>query len=233
MRATINGRTAARTSFVAALLMIFGPGCAGSDGEAGERTGENAQALNGPVSFLSADDFPEVYGEEEEEEEEEEEADGQKSLEEDDREIGQGDIYRVLGDGYLLNLNVYRGLQVINIQNPAAPAIVARLPLNGTPFDVHVRNNRAVVLVNDWFGYKADANKIAAQRFSGGALLEVDITNRAAPQIVAEHNVPGFIRTAERYSDSTTDTLYIAAVQDGRLYVKPSGEQVARQGTAL
>ncbi|UQA60197.1 hypothetical protein [Polyangium aurulentum] len=232
MRATINGRTAARTSFVAALLMVFGPGCAGSDGEAGERTGENAEALNGPVSFLSADDFPEVYGEEEEEEEEDEGASSAKSLVEDDREIGKGDIYRVLGDGFLLNLNVYRGLQVIDINNPAAPAIVARLPLNGTPFDVHVRNDRAVVLVNDWYGYKADANRIAAQRFTGGALLEIDITNRAAPQLVAEHHVPGEIRAAERYSDAAADTLYIATIQQGA-YVKPDGGQIDRYGTAL
>lgn len=236
MRATIDGSMAARTtSLLAALLLVAGQGCVEGGGDAKENTVESAQASHGPTSFVSAEEFPTVYeyGEEEEEEEEEKEA-GLSGVvvEEDDREFGEGDIYRVLGGGYLLNLNLYRGLQVIDVQNPAAPAIVGRLPVHGIPVELHVRDNRAVVVVNDWYGYKADPGKIAAPRFTGGAVLEIDIANRAAPRIVSEHHIPGFIRAAQRASGATKDTLYVAATQHGA-YLKPDGGQVDRRASVL
>jgi len=49
------------------------------------------------------------------------------------RTIEEGDIYRVFGEGLVLNLNAYRGLQVIDVSDPASPAVIGALRISGTP----------------------------------------------------------------------------------------------------
>jgi hypothetical protein len=162
-------------------------------------------SLSGPTSFLSVDEsfFVEPYdGEEEEEEEEEEEAD--------DRVLEEGDIYRVLGDGVLLNLNRFHGLQVVDIHDPTSPTILGEVRVAGTPVEMYVVDDRAIVLMNGWYGYRASSDGTDVEARSGGTVLLVDLSNRAAPAILSEVDVPGQITTS-RLAHGSKDSLYLAS----------------------
>ncbi|KYF93623.1 hypothetical protein BE18_51025 [Sorangium cellulosum] len=198
------------TSWLGAALLAIGPECAA--GAAAEETTAAVERLGGSTSFVSADDLPTMfYGEEEEEEEEEE----KEEEEEEQTELEEGDIYRVLGDGHLLNLNSYRGLQVIDIHDPESPAMVGQMPVAGTPVEMYVDGDRAIVLLNDWVGLRATPGSLIMDRRAGGAVLLIDLTNRNAPELLSQFDVPGTIQTSRYANGATRDALYVASTNWG------------------
>jgi hypothetical protein len=59
--------------------------------------------------------------------------------------VEEGDIYRVLGNNKILNLNSYRGLQIIDFADVHNPRIVGRVPVVGAPVELYVVGDRAFV----------------------------------------------------------------------------------------
>ncbi|HMI92313.1 MAG TPA: beta-propeller domain-containing protein, partial [Polyangiales bacterium] len=129
----------------------------------------------------------------------------------DPRSVAEGDIYRVLDNGTILNLNSYRGLQVIDVSDPGAPAIVGRVAVLGTPLEMYVRGDRAYVLLNDWQGYYGTREDLNVQRREGGLLAVIDLSDRSAPRQVSSELIRGYIRTSRLVANDSTAALYVAS----------------------
>jgi hypothetical protein len=154
----------------------------------------------------------------------------------DARSVERGDIYRVLDDGRILNLNGYRGLQVIDIRDLHAPKVEGRLEARGTPVEMYVAGDRALILLNDWSGYYGTRDDVAVEQRQGGLVASVDISDRAHPKLLAQAIVPGEISTSRLTQGGGQAALYVASngyydASDGRdhTYVKSfdvSGESL-------
>lgn len=127
------------------------------------------------------------------------------------RTVEEGDIYRSLSAGKLLNLNPYRGLQVIDIADVAKPRVIGRLRESGAPVEMYVIGQRAIVLLNNWTGYWGSRDDIQVEQRTGGLVLSVDLTDPTAPKIVDRELVPGSILTSRLTREGARSALYVAA----------------------
>lgn len=127
------------------------------------------------------------------------------------RAVERGDIYRVLDDHRILNLNAYRGLQVIDVSNVDAPRIEGRLAAVGTPLEMYVVGQRAIVLLNNWQGYYGARDDVKVESVAGGLVLNVDISNRAQPKLLSQAIVKGSITTSRLTQGGGQAALYVAA----------------------
>lgn len=130
------------------------------------------------------------------------------------RSVLEGDIYRVLESGKsILNLNMYRGLQIIDISNPASPEIVGRAAISGAPVEMYHSGDKVYILLNNWSEFRriSKDGKESVESFQGGGIITVDIANRAAPVIVGSTRVPGYIHTSRLTSGAGKNALYVAS----------------------
>jgi hypothetical protein len=188
-----------RSAVPIALLLLLGPGCMGDPKQPGTPDGGPVPPPPPPAdggmappppppprpglpTFLSADElqYHVIDGEEEEEEEEEEENPVPGTM----PELQENDVYRILADGTLINLNYFRGLQLIDMSNAAQPAIVGRLHFDAEPHELLVTGNHAIVLAGQrQRGKRVDVGLgIAEDR--GGVIFLVDLSDRTAPRVV-------------------------------------------------
>jgi hypothetical protein len=130
------------------------------------------------------------------------------------RSVQEGDIYRVLESGKsILNLNMYRGLQIIDISNPAKPTIVGRAAISGNPVEMYHSGDKVYILLNDWSQFRRTikGGKESVEQFQGGGVITVDIANRAAPVVVGSTRVPGYIQTSRLTSGAGKHALYVTS----------------------
>lgn len=126
------------------------------------------------------------------------------------RTIEEGDIYRVLGAGRVLNLNAYRGLQVLDVSDPHAPAVIGALRTAGSPVELYVIEDHALVLMNDWHGYVGTPTSNEVGREQGGVVLLVDLSDPTDPVVIDRTVVPGYL-VRSRLARGEADVLYLAA----------------------
>ncbi|WP_373044793.1 beta-propeller domain-containing protein [Vulgatibacter sp.] len=132
-----------------------------------------------------------------------------------EKTVEEGDVYRTFGAGKLLNLNAYRGLQVVDIANLSAPAIVGRLEMSGSPVELYTSGNLAYVLMNDWRGYWGSREDIAVETFQGGVVLTVDLADPANPTVVDREVVPGWIYKSRLVKGGGQEALYVVSQEYG------------------
>jgi hypothetical protein len=143
------------------------------------------------------------------------------------REVERGDLFRVLGDGRILNLNRYRGVQIIDVRDLERPRIEGRLAVSGEPVELYVVGDRALVLLNDWQGYAGTREDVRVASVQGGLVMNIDLSDRAAPRLLAQAAVQGSIRTSRLTQGGEQAALYVAAQlheqydQRGRQTVAP------------
>ena len=125
--------------------------------------------------------------------------------------VERGDIYRVLGDQRLLNLNGYRGLQVIDVRDLSQPKLEGRLPVAGQPVEMYVVGDRAFVLLNNWQGYHSARDDLRVRGFTGGLVMSVDLRDRAHPALIDQAEVNGNILTSRLTQKGDQIALYVAA----------------------
>lgn len=130
---------------------------------------------------------------------------------EDERTVEEGDIYRVLGNGLILNLNAYRGLQIIDFSDVTNPEVVGRLPVTGSPVELYVVDNTAYVLMNNWQGYYGSRADVRVETRTGGLVMAVDLSNPEAPVEVARSFIPGYIQTSRVTREGDRAALYAVA----------------------
>jgi hypothetical protein len=133
------------------------------------------------------------------------------------RSVERGDIYKVLGDQRILNLNSYRGVQILDVSDVSHPRVEGRLPVAGDPVEMYVVEDRAIVLLNNWQGYYGVRDDVKVESVSGGLVLSVDIKDRAHPTLIDQTPVPGSISTSRLTQGNGQAALYVAATNyDGK-----------------
>ncbi len=135
----------------------------------------------------------------------------------DDRTVEEGDIYRMLDEDTLLNLNSFRGLQVIDLSDLSRPRVVASLRVTGTPVELYVVGSRAVVLMSSWRGYYGSRDDVRVEGVEGGLVMTVDLTDRDRPAAIDRAPVPGWIRTSRLAREGDRASLYVAATAYGEV----------------
>ena len=171
----------------------------------------------GDQSFISADDQQGNRSQDNEfEEKPSEDAEVGSDEASDGRTVEEGDIYRVLGDNLILNLNSYKGLQVIDFSDPQQPSIVGNYRVSGYPVEMYVVDNQAVVLLNYYQGYYGNRADVEVDSYQGGLVLTVDISDPQNPQPTDAARIPGNIITSRLTRGSGKQALYIAANNYGQ-----------------
>ena len=126
------------------------------------------------------------------------------------RAIVEADIIQVSGDR-LYALSRVAGLTVVDLTNPAQLGILGRYrELNGTPFEMYLRNGVVLAMYSGWGQYTklADGNYSWVQT---SKIVALDVNNPAAIATVGSFDVAGEV------SDSRIvgDVMYVVGHQDG------------------
>lgn len=129
----------------------------------------------------------------------------------DERTVEEGDIYRVTTDGKLLNLNSYRGLQIVDMADPTDPKILGRVQVAGYPVEMYQVGTRVYMLLNDWQGYYGQRQDILPSAYTGGLVMVVDIADPTNPQVTGRAEVPGYIQTSRLTRGNSKEALYVVA----------------------
>ncbi len=129
----------------------------------------------------------------------------------DDRTVEEGDIYRVTTDGKLLNLNSYRGLQIIDMADPTNPVIMGRVEVAGYPVEMYQVGTRVYMLLNDYQGYYGSRTDILPASYQGGLVMVVDISDPTNPRVTGRAEVPGNIQTSRLTRGNNKEALYVVA----------------------
>jgi hypothetical protein len=123
------------------------------------------------------------------------------------REVVESDIWRIRGDT-LYFFNQFRGLQVIDLSQPDAPALLGTLALPAAGEQMYVLDAQYVLLMaRNGCGWGPDE---ASQG------LIVDVSN-GAPQVAASVTIPGYIQESRLVGTA----LYVAS-QTYRRVVQPT-----------
>lgn len=136
------------------------------------------------------------------------------------RTVEEGDIYRVGPNGLILNLNAYRGLQIIDFSNPADPEIIGRVRVSGAPVEMYQVGDRVYMLINNWYGYYGNRESLRAQAYQGGLVLVADVSDPRAPRITGRAQVPGNIVSSRLTRGNGQEALFVAATDYDSTYVK-------------
>lgn len=113
------------------------------------------------------------------------------------RQVVESDIWTIDGNT-LYFFNSLRGLQVIDIGNPAAPLLRSQYPLPAAGEQMYLIGNYVVLLARDGCGWWGDSSE------SRAIVLDVSGT---APSLVASLPVPGYISESRLVGSA----LYVAS----------------------
>ncbi len=128
----------------------------------------------------------------------------------DERVAEEGDIYRVSqSEGIILNLNPYRGLQLIDFSDATSPKIIGSAQISGEPQEMYQVGNYVYVLMNKWTGYYANQSLGLTGQYSGGVIAVVDISDHANPVIIKRTQVPGQISNSRLTRGNGKESLYV------------------------
>ena len=120
-----------------------------------------------------------------------------------------GNIFRVLDSGEILNYNQYRGLQVVDVSEPAAPAVMSRVAVFGTPKELFVAGDIAIILVDDWVNYQ-ESTGLILDRVSGSVVMTVNLSDSLNPTPIAQQLISGRIIASQLVTGEGGQALYLA-----------------------
>lgn len=121
------------------------------------------------------------------------------------RTVEEGDVYKLVGDELYI-LNMYRGLQVVNVANPDRPVKQGTSPIFGYPVEMYVRDGYAYVIVSDYYTWWQVADG-PAQPFHGSQVRIVDVRRPEAPVVVGGIDLDGAVSDTRIVGD----VLYVVA----------------------
>jgi len=124
------------------------------------------------------------------------------------RDVLEGDIFRVLAPGLLLNLNPFRGLQVIDVSDTEQPKILGRLAVSGTPVELHVVDSVAYLILNAARGLDLYHPTSSETR---SLILAVDVSDPSHPALIAAETTPGNVLTSRVTRDGDQAALYVVS----------------------
>ena len=113
---------------------------------------------------------------------------------EEEREVEEADIVKVVGDRIYV-LNPYRGLIVVNLEDPAAPFIEGRAPVLGTPVSMYIVDFLGFVIVSN------APSMDGTVWTSSGRLYILDLLDPSSPRIVKMVDIEGYPLDSRRVGD--------------------------------
>ncbi len=141
--------------------------------------------------------------------------------------ITESDVYYLSGTTLYI-LNHFRGLQIVDISNPAQPTLVGRAPIYGYPTALYVDGTNAYALVSDYYDYWPVLDD-GVGSFHGSQVRVIDVSDPTNPVQTSSVNVDGDITdsrivgnvmylVAQRYSwwdnpastDDVTETVIVS-----------------------
>ncbi|MFO0582266.1 MAG: beta-propeller domain-containing protein [Anaeromyxobacter sp.] len=115
------------------------------------------------------------------------------------RAVEESDLYARSGSTLLVQ-NMWRGLQVLDLADPAHPRLTGRLPLRGTPAGLYLRGTTAIVLARDHLAWSL-VDDVAVPEVTS-LLWTVDVSNPAAPKVLSETRLAGQVRDSRLVGDA-------------------------------
>ncbi|MFQ5412734.1 MAG: beta-propeller domain-containing protein, partial [Phycisphaerae bacterium] len=151
------------------------------------------------------------------------------------RDIEEADVVKIVGDK-LFALNRFKGLLIVDVTDPDAPALIGRLDLRGRGVEMYVVGSRAHVLLSADFYYAYDSMPMIdapngmmmsigapippQPDFDGSQLAVVDVTDPAAPKLDGKINLVGFANESRRVGD----IIYVIGSNFGPFFGGPMEE---------
>ncbi len=123
------------------------------------------------------------------------------------RAVEEGDIVKLDGTT-LYVLNRYRGLQIVDLTDPAHPHLRSATPFYGAPIELYLRDQRAYVVVSDYWGWLPCIDCVqGSAQFRGSKVYIVDVANSSAPSVLSSLDIEGNITD----SRIVGDVLYVVS----------------------
>ncbi len=123
------------------------------------------------------------------------------------REIEEADIVKVVGDKVYV-LNRYKGLIIIDVSNPDAPAVLGSLELRGRGVEMYVVGSQVFAILSaDFYIAYADGGDVAVAssgplppepEFDGSQLAIIDVSDPTAPMSRGKINLVGYATASRR-----------------------------------
>lgn len=147
--------------------------------------------------------------------------------------IAEADLVQVIGDR-LYALSEFRGLSVIDIQNPDSLKLLGEYPIDATPFEMYVFNGQAYLMVRDLL-VNSDAPKNGSKPANFGyyqrssAFIVLDLRNPAQIRELASWSVPGQVLDSRRIGTN----IYLMSHENGGCWACDSEPKVRIHAFAL
>ncbi|MGC4001393.1 MAG: beta-propeller domain-containing protein [Anaeromyxobacter sp.] len=122
------------------------------------------------------------------------------------RALVEADVYARRG-ALVYVQNTYRGLQVVDLADPAHPRLRGQLPLTGTPVGLYLVGDVALVTASDVLRWLPSEGDAPAQASYGARLWAVDISDPDHPALLSEQPVAGAITDSRLVGDA----LYVVS----------------------
>lgn len=120
--------------------------------------------------------------------------------------VEEGDVAKLVGQT-LYVLNQWRGLQIVDLQDPAKPKLQARVAMTGVPREMYIDGSEAIVALSQVAKLDTKDGKPLPQ--AGSQIRRVGLG--ASPKEVASLAIPGYIAATKRIGDK----LIVIAPQIG------------------
>ena len=131
------------------------------------------------------------------------------------RAIEEADILKIV-DGRAYALHQSKGLFIIDVSNPDAPAILGRLEFAANPVELYVVGSRAYVVLSSYspyvyYGERGGSDVSVAlppappdyqpPTFDGSKVAVIDVSDPAAPKSMGNIRLDGFANASRRVGD--------------------------------
>lgn len=128
------------------------------------------------------------------------------------RTVEEGDIYQVIDhSNQILNLNRYRGLQVVDFSDPTKPSVIGRARIHGRPVEMYQVGDQVYALLNNWRGYYQSKTELTPETYRGGVVAVIDISDPTAPKVTERVQIPGYIQTSRLTRGQGKEALFVVA----------------------
>ena len=111
--------------------------------------------------------------------------------------IVKGDVARLDGST-LYVVNQWRGLQVVDVANPAQPKLIARAAMNGQPQEMYVENGEGIVLLTQVASLDDAGGKPIAS--AGSQVKRMQLGN--SPKELGSFSLPGTIYASKKIGNN-------------------------------
>ncbi len=129
--------------------------------------------------------------------------------------VEEADIYRVDANR-LFYLNTYRGFVIYDLNDPAHPAQLGRLPIHGYPIEMYVVGNTVYALLRDALYLTRGATGLQVTRRNVSQLVSIDVSDLSHPQVIKSIDIIGQLK--EGVSRKIDDTVYVVSYMPQSYY---------------